>query len=116
MKRSGPLKRRTPMKRTAFKRGKRKPNPAGSDPAHLAWIREQPCCVCLTYDFVEAHHSTVGRGLGQKTSDRETMPLCRACHGNFHNARGCFRDWTRQRRTLWQKERVAEYASGEQTV
>lgn len=116
MKRSGPLKRKTPLRRTAFKRKAARPNPAGSDPAHLAWIREQPCHACGGINLIHAHHSTVGRGLSRKTSDRETIPLCAWCHDEFHNARGCFKGWSRQRRTLWQNEAVSKFACGEQTV
>lgn len=116
MKRSGPLQRKTPLRRTKFKRSRPKPNPAGSDPAHLAWIREQPCCVCGTTRDVQAHHSTVGRGLSRKTSDRETMPLCMVDHMRFHHGRGFFADWTKAMRTVWQKMQVSKYAPGEQTV
>lgn len=111
MLRRTPLRRKVGLKRTQFKRKAARPNPAGSDPAHLAWTREQPCCVCLTYDRVEAHHSTVGRGLGQKTSDRETMPLCWKCHRvEFHGARGYFAGWTRTQRREWQRSMSALYA------
>jgi hypothetical protein len=43
---------------------------------YLAWIRTQPCCVsrCQAH-YIEAAH--VGpHGLGQKASDRSTIPLC----------------------------------------
>ena len=61
-----------------------------ASPVYLQWIRKQPCVVCaklflmgvrLTFDGrtawggVEAAH--VGeRGLGQKCSDLEAIPLC----------------------------------------
>lgn len=93
---STPLKR----KRSKPRRGVLK------DPAYLAWIREQPCFLCCylawrAQQFINAfkpmidgacvtvHLATqanqqspteaahVGaRGLGQKCSDRETLPLC----------------------------------------
>ena len=44
------------------------------DPKYLDWIRTQPCA-CCGYPGVEAAH--VGnRGLGQKSSDHETIALC----------------------------------------
>lgn len=57
----------------------------GKDPAYLAWLHTLPCAVpnCSTHDarsffsesLVEAAH--VGdRGLRQKCSDREAIPLC----------------------------------------
>ena len=53
-----------------------------SDPQYLAWIRMNSCAVCWQWKLrpardrnIEAAH--VGkRGLGQKCSDRETIPLC----------------------------------------
>lgn len=79
------------------------------DLRHLAWIRQQPCCVCGSRFRVEAHHSTVGRGVSQKTDDDQTMPLCWKCHTDFHDARGHFRDWDRSKRQDWQRQMVAHY-------
>ncbi len=79
-----PVRKRRPGKR----RGSLK------DRAYLAWLHELPCVVCIlpwklwlsgvVYSNVQtsateaAHVGT--RGLGQKCSDRETIPLCGACH------------------------------------
>lgn len=109
MLRKTPLKRGKPLKRTAFKRSRPKPNPAGSDPAHLAHIRTLPCCSCGAKFGVVSHHSTVGRGLSQKTSDHETMPLCRRCHASFHLATGFFEGWSREDRRQWQRRQVEVY-------
>ena len=49
------------------------------DEAYLAWIRKLPCICCGTIFRVEAAH--VGRrGLGQKCSDREALPICEKHH------------------------------------
>lgn len=49
------------------------------DPRWLRWVRNLPCCVCSTQRGVEAAH--VGaHGLGQKASDRSTIPLCPRHH------------------------------------
>ncbi len=53
------------------------------DREYLAWIRDQPCALSspliLHCYAIEAAH--VGdRGLGQKCSDRETIPLCQWHH------------------------------------
>jgi hypothetical protein len=49
------------------------------DSKYLSWIRSFPCLVCSTIWAVEAAH--VGpHGLGQKSSDHSTLPLCRRCH------------------------------------
>jgi len=51
--------------------------------AHLKWIRTQPCVVCFSKRNVEAAH--VGsRGMGQKCSDLETIPLCQPHHREQH--------------------------------
>lgn len=97
------MKCHVPLKRSAIKRRPRKAKP-GDDPAYLAWVRTLPCLIgheCV--GRVEAHHSTASRGLGQKTTDRETMPLCAAHHNQFHNARGVFSGWTREGRRTWQR-------------
>src|SRR5512142_103221 len=49
------------------------------DPRYLAWIRTLPCIVCASTRRIEAAH--VGpHGLGQKASDRSTVPLCPKHH------------------------------------
>ena len=104
------MKRSAPLKRSAFKRTKARPNPAGHDPAHLACIRRLPCCVCGTRRRVDPHHSTAGRAFSRKASDHATMPLCRRHHDEFHGARGHFEGWDRAKRRQWQREMVARYA------
>jgi Protein of unknown function (DUF968) len=47
--------------------------------SYLRWIRSLPCCICGGTRFIEAAH--VGeRGMGQKCSDFETLPLCADHH------------------------------------
>lgn len=82
IRRSAPLKRgRTPLKRTPVKRVRRKPRRGSEqDPPYLAWLRTQPCVVCLKLGRDQASFSDpahVGvRGLGQKSPGREVAPLC----------------------------------------
>jgi hypothetical protein len=53
------------------------------DTAYLKFIRSLPCCVCFRDRGIEAAH--VGRrGMSQKSSDRETIPLCSAHHREQH--------------------------------
>jgi hypothetical protein len=54
-------------------------NPPEKNPAYLAFIRKLPCSVCCKTWGIEAAHFG-GRGLGQKSSDLQTLPLCRKCH------------------------------------
>jgi hypothetical protein len=49
------------------------------DEAYKRFIRTLPCCVCGSTRRIEAAHFGP-RGLGQKSSDRYTLPLCRRCH------------------------------------
>jgi len=56
------------------------------DPAYLAWIRSQPCAVkTCRATFIEAAH-TGNRGLSQKASDRDAIPLCHKHHMTAPNA------------------------------
>lgn len=66
---------RTPVRQARFKprRGR------FLDEPYLKWLRSLPCVVCGTFSRIDAAH--VGpRGLGQKCSDREALPLCRRHH------------------------------------
>jgi hypothetical protein len=64
---------------------------ADRDERYLRYIREQPCCVCGGID-VDPHHIRVGSigdgklaaGMGQKSSDRWAVPLCRRHHDQCH--------------------------------
>jgi hypothetical protein len=55
-------------------------------PAYLAFVREHACCACGAEGPSDAHHFGP-RGLGEKTDDFRTAPLCRRCHDEWH-ARG----------------------------
>lgn len=74
--------------------------------SRLAVVRSMSCCACGAPPPNHAHHVTFKRGLGQKASDRDVMPLCWLCHSEFHGAYGHFRDWTHEKRTEWQKEQL----------
>ncbi len=53
------------------------------DPAFLAFIRSLPCSICYRTRGVEAAH--IGRrGMSQKSSDREAIPLCSLHHQEQH--------------------------------
>ena len=61
--------------------------------AYLHFLREQPCCVCGRTP-ADAHHPRIGfinsedgtvvegtgPGMGQRSSDRWALPLCRDHH------------------------------------
>jgi len=54
------------------------------DQDYLEWIHTLPC-LCCGRGPVEAHHFGP-RGLGQKVSDRSTIPLCPEHHRNGKDA------------------------------
>jgi len=61
---------------------------------HMARVADLACCACQRVP-VQVHH-LIGRdmkGMGQKSSDYFTIPLCAACHGALHNAG--WREWER---------------------
>ncbi len=70
--------------------------PPASCPAYLKWIRTLDCCVCGGSPSEAAH--TGERGLGQKGSDYEAIPLCTPCHRLYHaNTTAFYLRWNRDR-------------------
>jgi hypothetical protein len=51
------------------------------NPAYLAFVRKQPCCVCGKQWGIEACHSGP-HGIGQKSPDHSSIPLCRTHHSD----------------------------------
>lgn len=58
----------------------------GMSAAHLECVRALPCCACGRNPRSEAHHllQTGERGAGLRSTDRQTVPLCTACHMDLH--------------------------------
>ena len=54
------------------------------DPKRLAFIRSLPCVVCRKTRGIQAAHVGTTRGMGQKCSDAETLPLCDHDHREQH--------------------------------
>ena len=58
------------------------------DPKYLALVRRLPCIVCFSHRGVEAAHFGP-RGIGQRASDLDALPLCYRCHRtgtmSYHN-------------------------------
>lgn len=57
--------------------------PPKRDRKYLEHVRARPCCVCGSSPPNDAHHFGP-RGMGQKTDDRRTVPLCRQHHDEWH--------------------------------
>lgn len=51
---------------------------------YLAFVREHACAGCRAAGPSDPHHFGA-RGMGQKTDDHRTVPLCRRCHDHFHD-------------------------------
>ena len=55
---------------------------------YLQWVASLPCIFCATPQGVQAHHLRVmvlGAGVGRKTPDIFTLPVCYKCHEDCHN-------------------------------
>lgn len=75
------------MKRSPIKRKRSKPRRGRVvDRSYREFIASLPCCVCEKWGTkqdarTEAAHVGV-RGIGQKCSDRDTLPICGRHHRN----------------------------------
>lgn len=61
-----------------------KPAAPSRSAAYLAAVRLKPCAVCQAPGPSDPHHWGP-RGMGQKTDDFRTVPLCRKHHDEFHS-------------------------------
>lgn len=75
-------------RRITFERPPAKPQPKPLPPArcekYLALVRGMCCVACGASGPSHAHHWGP-RGMGQKTTDFRTVPLCVSCHQEFHD-------------------------------
>ncbi|BBP95949.1 hypothetical protein BSFA1_10780 [Burkholderia sp. SFA1] len=117
MKRSTPLARKTPMKRSPFKtadrstslrrtemkKRARKPK-VGDDKLMRDACRDEPCylripgvCMSNPKTSVPAHRNE-GKGMGLKTPDVFTVPGCPTCHHEYDQGKRFLRE---HKRALW---------------
>lgn len=73
-----------PARARAELRAVPKDAPADREAAYLDFVRSHPCTFCHTPGPSDAHHWG-HRGVGQKTSDYRTLPLCRKHHDYYHH-------------------------------
>lgn len=112
-----PLARRTPLRPSKLPAAPRSTERKGPERSleFLAFVRRLPCFYCRTTVAVEAHHWGK-RGLGQKCSDFETVPLCKRHHQQWHtegtlpNASrsewlDAFATFAAKLRTIWENRR-----------
>jgi len=76
------FERQQPKPKSRKRRPKRKPIRLEG---FLAFVRVRACMFCQAPGPSDPHHYGP-RGLGQKTDDLRTVPLCRRCHDHFHAA------------------------------
>jgi len=56
------------------------------DKKHLKFVASLPCILCMRKDVQAAHiRSGNGAGMGLKSGDNFTVPLCISCHKHQHN-------------------------------
>lgn len=119
MMRRARITRRAPIRR-GKRINQRRATPRRSsrvrDVEYMLWVKTLLCSVVEEWpdvDYIpdpcsgviEADH--VGaRGIGQKSSDRETIPMCSHHHRARHAARGEFQDISRERMREWKAAAV----------
>ena len=66
----------------------RQRQPRITDKAFLAFVRQQRCCVCSApppvqaahIRYSDAAHGHINPGMGGRSNDSESLPLCAKCH------------------------------------
>lgn len=105
--------KRTPLKRKTWLRAKSKTKKYALRARHFDWmlaVKLMPCCLwflgCCDGE-VEADHAG-DRGLGEKSHDNTTIPLCTRHHRERTDMTGYFASFDRHRMREWRHERVDE--------
>lgn len=79
-----PLKRKAPLRRTAMKKRPKRRKVTVQGKAYMAWVASLPCSVLNLHckGRITAHHCQghEWRGMAQKASDFDTIPLCEGHH------------------------------------
>lgn len=102
--------KRSPIKRTAMKRGTRRSSYARRerDMAFMGWVKLQPCLLADEggcEGVVEADHAGE-RGLGRKAPDDTCIPLCTGHHRHRTDYSGPFRGWTGVQMRAWLNDAI----------
>jgi len=95
-----PEKEHKPLRRKAWmkRRAPRRLDTAQSNPAYLAFVHEQPCCLAgpRCSGRIEAHHAGRKPGLALKAHDDTCVPLCTRHHDELTTRRGVFSGMSRE--------------------
>lgn len=85
MKRSKPLKAKTPMRRVSAKRKAYRASAEGQAAmAHMAAVKMLPCVICQAPPPNDAHHCIHDRYGTRKASDWDVISLCEKHHRYPH--------------------------------
>lgn len=81
MNRTGFKPRTSPVRQVSKKRQAFRKSLEGKQAfAHMACVKELPCCICGAPGPSDAHHCFHGRFSTARASDYDTIPLCVECH------------------------------------
>lgn len=64
-------------------------------------VASLPCACCMRDGESQAAHRNQGKGMGMKTSDAWTVPLCQACHSEFDQGKKWDRQTKREMFDAW---------------
>lgn len=97
MRRGAPLARKTPMKRSWMKRGKKRTKYARRERnvEHMLAVKDMPCAAAgLSPCFgpIEADHASSG-ALSNKSDDETVIPMCAGHHRCRTDFSGPFKNW-----------------------
>ena len=104
MKRSTPLRRRTPLRAKSRRKAARWAHLR--DPQYLAWVRSQPCVgrefpAHECWGPIDASHTGRKPAAYVKAGDQTAIPKCRRLHIQWHAWSGPFKGWDAGWRALW---------------
>lgn len=81
MKRTGFKPRKSPIRKVSARRRQRHQSPEGKlARAYMLMVKQLPCCICGAPPPSDAHHAICGRYSTAKSSDWDTLPLCKRHH------------------------------------
>lgn len=128
MKRSAPIKRRTPLapgkppRRKAWpkrKRSTKRKSERVIDVEYREIVKTLPCRVAVTmpqyardcYGPIDPDHQGKKTAMGQKCDDTLTAPMCRKHHGEREDYAGPFKGWTGDQMRAWLDEQIGATAA-----
>ena len=109
LRRTGPPKRKTPLKPQNRARKSRESARAYGPKERREWLTRQPCVSCGligTDERPNHQHHTKGGGVGRKADADTIVPLCPTCHRLHHDGHELDVEWgseARRTEAAWQE-------------